>query len=268
MQFLKNTTTLITIEFQKLKSTAVLYLIFFGILLISIFAFFPYYFDVYALAALDVNPWEDFYQAASAIYAIFLICPFLIFLISTMIFVEQKANYWKVLYTLPVQRGALYLSKLLAILLLHVLNVILLFIALYFVAQVLNFLLPEFEFNYHSPPLKNIFQSIGHIFLASLGVLGIQYFLALYFKHYLIALGFGLFGFVLALILITSGTEAYLYVPYAYPMMVKDFGLIPVSESFTEPKMGLNVLECLSLGVFVFFVLLAYLWERRRAVSD
>ncbi len=267
-QFLKKSTTLIIIEFQKLKSTAVLYLIAFAILLVSIFAFLPYYLDVYALASLNTNPWDNFYQAATAIYAIFLIAPFLIFLISTMLFVEQKANYWKVLYTLPIQRGALYFSKLFTILLLHLFHVILLFIALYFVAQALNFLLPEFEFNYHAPPLKKIFQSLGHVLLASLGIVGIQYFLASYFRHYLVALGFGLFGFVLALILITSGTEAYLYLPYAYPMMVKDFAFVPVSETFTVPKMGLNILEWLSVAVFVFFVGLTYLWESRRAISD
>jgi len=253
-------------EFYKLKSTPVIYLVGLCCAFVLSIVIVAHSMDVNSVA-LDADPWRRCFNAGLGIFSFFVMGPFIILLVTAMIYIEQRANAWKLLYTMPVSRGNIYFSKLLVMIFIIMFSLLLLVFCLVGVGYFLDTYLPELEFNYYPPPVLEALQNIGHNLIASLGILGLQYFLCLWFRNFLIPLSIGIIGVVLGFILITTNTDLVLYLPFSYPMGVKDYGMFRSDKIELILGDWLTNVELYSLLYFLFFITLGYFYERWRNVD-
>jgi hypothetical protein len=199
---------------------------------------------------------------------LFLIAPFLVLFVSATTYIEQQANAWKYLYTLPYQRGQLFFAKLFSIIVLLLVSIALMLIAVVLSAYLLNIFKPAYEFTYYTPELLEMSTGLMHSAVGCLGIIGWQYLLSLRFKNFLIPLGIGILGFITSLILSLTSSKIVLYFPYSYPMLVKDYDMFRNEHIVEDYFLVFNNIESYSLLWFLACVLLAYLHERRKNIAD
>lgn len=255
-------------ELIKLRRSPVWYILALCILLTAIGVFVAHLMDAHNMVRLNYDPWQRYFRASTAIFNLFISVPYVVLLVSAVVFIEQRASAWKYLYTLPKTRGQLYFSKLTMILFLYLFSIVMLVLGLVLSGYVLDFFRPEYEFNYYSPDFSELGKQFGHFFIGSLGLMAWQYWLSLQFKNILVPLGLGVLGFVFALIMSVTGQTLTLYIPYAIPMIVQDLDMFR-SEYITDSFIpGLKNVELYSLLYFLIFSLLGYWIERRRNVKQ
>lgn len=257
---------LLRAELIKLKHSPVWYILLLGILLTASGVFLGHLMDAHNMVKLNIDPWQRYFKVSLAIFNLFIVVPYLLLLVSSTVFIEQRADAWKYLYALPSGRGVFYTTKLVLILLLYLFSLAMLIVGLVLSGYFLNLFLPEYEFTYYQPDLLNLIKIMRHFFIASLGVIAWQYWLSLRFKNILVPLGIGVFGFVLGIIMSATGQKIALYLPYALPMIVKDMDMFRneyIAPSFIN---GLNNVELHSIAFFLVFGLLGYWSENKREV--
>lgn len=254
-------------EIIKFKRSPVWYLLALCTLLTATGVFMGHLLDAHNVVKLNVDPWERYFDATLAIFNLFIVVPYTVLLVSALIFIEQRANAWKYLYTLPYQRGQFYITKWLTMVFLYLCSIAILMCGVVLSAYLLNTFRPEYEFNYYQPDVGYLLSEMRHFFLASLGLISWQYWLSLRFKNILVPLGIGVFGFVLGIIMSVTGQKLALHLPYSLPMIVRDFDMFR-NEYIQESAIpGLINVEMHSLIIALFFLLLGYWQEQRRQVS-
>ncbi len=258
----------IVAEFLKLKSTPVIYMAILAGLFIAVLAFFSRATDVHSLAVLGKNPWDRYAMRGIGTYALFILCPFAILLVSSVVFIEKQANAWKYLYTMPTSRGTIYFSKILVIVLVLLISIFWMMFGTLLSGYLLDWFFPEFELSYYSPNVSELLEMVFRFFIGALGVIGIQYFLSLFFKHFLIPFGVGMLCYVIGLILSLADVSYAIYFPYAYPMIGKGYGMFESPKIDTILFDWLNNIELFGILYFIVFVLLGYWYESKRQVMD
>lgn len=254
-------------ELIKLKRSPAWYLLALCTLLTATGVFMGHLLDAHQVVKIDVDPWERYFDATLAIFNLFIVVPYTVMLVSALIFIEQRANAWKYLYTLPHQRGQFYLTKWLTIVFLYLCSIAILMLGVVLSAYLLNVLRPEYEFAYYQPDIGYLLSEMQHFFLASLGLISWQYWLSLRFRNILVPLGIGVFGFVLGIIMSVTGQKLALYLPYSLPMIVRDFDMFRNEYIQDSGIPGLINVELHSLVFALFFLLLGYWQEQGRQVS-
>ncbi len=254
-------------EWIKLKRTPVLFLIaaivFFCVFIMTI----GNYIDIHPLTQLNLNPWGRFRNIGHVLYTNFFICPFAVLLTSAFFFVEQRANAWKYLYTLPAGRGKIFISKTLTLIALLFSTALLLVIFSTLSGYSLDYKYPEMEFSYHSPELWNYTSKLFHSSIAILGVIGIQTFLCFRFRNVFVPLGIGIGLFILGLVMGTTNQAQALYFPYSYPLLVFDFEMFNQSEINIQRDGLLSNVEWWSLGYFFLCSGLTLWMETRKNIK-
>lgn len=253
-------------ELIKLRYPPLLWLIGGTVLSIVTIIFFAHYNDVESISAIGKNPWIRIWKATAGIFSIFMTVPFIVLLISASIFIENHNSTWKTLYATPNTRSQIILSKILAVLLVIFFTYSLLILLTFFSAFVLNFFMPEIEIAYYNVQPEVFVKIIFITFLNSLGFIGIQFFLSLTFRNFLVPAALGIVAFIIALIVGITNTPISQYFPYAYTLIGQDF------EMFTIDRIGIielgiiNSVQLCSIATFVFFVSISLFSERRKSV--
>jgi len=256
----------INAEIKKLKSTPIIYLVLFCCLFISVIIIIAHSLDINSTARLNTDPWKRLFAAGLSIYSFFVINPFVVLLVSAVMYVEQRADAWKLLYTLPVGRGSIYFSKLLVIIGITIGCSLVLVLFLVLSGYFINLFYPEIEVVYYQPDILALFKKIFHTIVALLGVIGLQYFLSLWFKNFLVPLSLGVVGFILGFIVTTTNSKIALCIPFTFPMIVKDYGMFRNDKVAYVFGDWLTNVELYSIIFFVVFVALGYFYETRRNV--
>lgn len=258
----------ISAEFIKLKYAPIFSLICFTVFVVCAIVFFATYMGVNDSVRMGRNPWPRNLNASLAIYSIFILIPFAVMFISTAVFVENQARGWKFIYATPNVRASIFFSKLFSLLvgifMLAVIMIILTTITTYFV----DFLLPEYEFRFYTPDIKSNFLGFVHAFISILGVIGIQYFISLRFKGFLIPMSFGVLMFIVGFIVATTDKPYALYSPYSYPGIVKDHNMYTIGKIGVTHEYWLSNVEMFSIAIFLFFVIAALILEVRKDVTN
>lgn len=257
---------LLRAEVIKLKRSPVWYILLLGIFLTTSGVFFAHLWDTHNMVKLNFDPWERYFQASLAIFNLFIVVPYLVLLVSAVIFIEQRANAWKYLYTLPPSRAAFFFVKLVLIVGLYTFSFFVLLMGLVASGYWLNLFRPEYEFYYYTPDLLYLSQEFGHFLIASLGLMAWQYWISLRFKNILAPLGIGVLGFVFGIIMSVTGQKIALYLPYSLPMIVRDFDMFRNEHIVPSFINGLSNVELHSIVYFVIFTVLGLIWERKREV--
>ena len=253
-------------EFIKLKYPPILWLIGATVISISILIYFAHYNDVESLSAIGKNPWDKIWDASIGIFSIFMTVPFLVLLISAAIFIENHNNTWKYQYSAPISRTKVLITKLISFLILIICTYALLALLTYCDALLLNYILPETEFSYYPVHFERFTSKAVITLINSLGIIGIQYFLSIRFKGFLVPAAIGIVAFIIGLIVGVTNTPASHYFPYAYPLIGQDFNMFTIDRVGVMDWGMINSVQVCSVMTFMVFAGLAIIYENRRVV--
>ena len=259
--------SLISAEFTKLKYPPIYWLVGFVVSIMSALIFASHYFDVNNTARINVDPWMKLMTASNSILAVFISVPFLVLFISAAVFIEHHSNIWKQQYVSPFSRSKIYYSKLLTLLLCILITFGLIIIMTTLCGYFLNMILPEVEFAFYSPPIGKWIQTSIRVFISLLGIIGIQYFLSLRFKGFLIPASIGIVFFVVGVIVGSMNNPISKFFPYSYPMIFRDHKMFTIDKVNIVDYGMFNSVELSSVVCFVLFVILGNIFELRRVVD-
>lgn len=162
--------------------------------------------------------WFQFAGAILGIMGLLLLPMLIIFIAYSVNNVEHKADTWKTLFSLPIPKLSVYAAKYFYafFLIFFCLSLFVLFTLGF--GNLLSLLKPQLKFNEYN--IADILTQIYFkFFLASLGILSIQFLLSLLFSDFLKPMGIGFVCTITGSILATNNWEyAYLF-PYSHPMM-------------------------------------------------
>jgi hypothetical protein len=152
------------------------------------------------------------------VMGILLMPMFVIFVTYSINSIEHRADTWKSLFSLPVSKWAIYSSKYFYTVLLNALCLSLFASFILLSGNLMGLLKPELKF--HDYSIAGLaFEVHAKLFLASLGILSIQFLLSLVWTDFLKPMGI---GFVLTIAGIISAQSGWKYAwtnPYAHPML-------------------------------------------------
>jgi len=254
-------------ELIKLKYLPIFWLAFTVVFCTTGIIFAAHYFDSESVAKLGQSPWDKLWNAGAGIFGTFMIVPFVVMMVSAAVYVEHQSNTWKYQYTTPVSRSAVFYQKLMALFSLVVFLIVVVLVCLFGVAFILNIIFPEFEFAYYPPDCGSYVSNMLHLLVAILGIIGIQYFMSMRFKGFLIPASVGVIAFVIAFIVSTTNKPYALFYPYSYPMIASDNGMFKTDKIGVESLGIINNVELYSIICFVFFIGLSNILELRKRIT-
>lgn len=253
-------------ELLKLKYPPILWLSVF--ILISIFAivFSAYVIDINKTVRLGVSPWLKLDASIRAIYSIFIGIPFVVLFISAALNIEHQNSGFKQLYALPKSRAVLILYKLVALIVSVIVVTSFLILGNILMGYILNWLYPETEFSYYKLPIGSLLKSYFYVLISFLGVIGIQFYLSLKFKGFLIPASIGILAYVFGIILSSVNNTLAIYFPYCHPTIARSSGVFDTGDLKINQDIFLNQVEVMSIIVFILFVGLTLYNERTRNI--
>jgi len=254
-------------ELIKLKYAPIYWLIGFICFCCLAIIFTAHIVDINNAVSLGANPWHKMMHVYTGIMAIFISSPFIILLIGAALYIENQSRGWKQVYTIPKSRRYLLLSKLTAILLTILSGMLVLIPLLVVMGYIIGMMFPEYEFSYYAPPFLELLKSILLIFISLLGIIGIQFFLCLKFKGFLVPASFGILAFICGLILSTTNKSIVLLFPYGYPMIARDQGMFKVDKVGIEDLGPFTNVELYSIITFLIFILFSLIMETRKNIN-
>lgn len=244
----------------KLRNTAAIWLTLGSGMFLVALSFVIFYFKGHLLIKPGQNPWNRYvlqsWQTATGL----LLPLFVVLLTSLVIQVENKSVAWKHIYAQPVRHSAILSSKLTLLIGLNLLAQLAYVILLLCSGALLGLLRPELNFYDYKLSLLAICVLFAHTFVATLGLLGIQYIASLWWRSFVLPVALGLGATIMALTLMNW--EYISWIPYAAPLLSL--------RSASESAVGLQVAnrpalaELLSLGWFGVAMLVGYGILRRR----
>ena len=148
----------------------------------------------------------------------FMMLPLFIIILATLLhFMEHRSGTWALLMSLPADRTAVYLSKLVFGLLLFIAAHLAFIFGILLSGLLMGLLRPE----YTMPVLEFPIGLVGGLgiktFFSILGLFALHLWISLRFSNFIIPLTLGILGFVLTSILSPAFPYQWLN-PYAYPI--------------------------------------------------
>ncbi|GAB2949816.1 hypothetical protein GCM10027048_13700 [Hymenobacter coalescens] len=244
----------------KLKHTAALWLSVGSGVLPVVLAFCIYYFKGHELLRPEQDPWGVYLLKSWQTPAALLLPLFVVLLTSLVLGVENRANAWKHLYAQPIGRLSTFVSKLLIVLGLNALAQLLFLLLLIASGWVLGLLRPGLHFLDHAVPVGAAGRLLLHTYVATLGLLAVQYVAALWSRSFVTPVALGMGSIVTSLILLRW--EHIDWVPYAAPLQAVRAGRL-VGDALQVP-LPLTSAEQLALGWFVGVLVAGYAALRYR----
>ncbi|UOQ98381.1 ABC transporter permease [Hymenobacter sp. 5317J-9] len=200
----------------KLRRTSALWLTLASGVLPVLLNFCIFYFKGHLLLKPGADGWVK-YASMSWQTAAVLLPLFVVLLTSLVVGVENKAEGWKHLFALPVGRLPVWASKLLIILGLNALAQVLFVGLLLAGGYLLQALRPELHLQQFVPPLHVLGVLLGRTYLATLGIVGVQYVLSKWQPGFVLPVAAGMAGWVAGLTLMRW--EHVGWIPYAGPLL-------------------------------------------------
>ncbi|GAB5564242.1 MAG: hypothetical protein Wins2KO_13050 [Winogradskyella sp.] len=205
------------IEMHKLKSTNALKL--------SVIsgAFIPLIFFLYYMSDYQnfnnkelLNPWIRFLSDQFQNTAPFLLPTLIILQCSLIAQIEHKINGFKFIFVQPISRVKIYISKLITVVFLLLITYIIFGISLYLFGIILGLTHEHFAFLEFKFPIKFFLNFVSATFIANLAILGMQFWLSIKYKNFILPLGLGLVLLITGLIVFRA-KESF-YFPYSYSL--------------------------------------------------
>ncbi len=216
---------LLQAEWLKIKYRNFFWIIFSLGIAINVYSTVMYLIAPEAYAELGINPWNSYLSNNLSYFSLLVFPLATIFITAIVINIEQKADSWKMLLTLPIPRWQLVLTKLTIIFIVLVM-IDLIFVSSIFILNIpIQLFHPEIEFYYFSPSVLTFISENLSLMISVMAIVSLQVFLCLSINNQIISISVGIvlwiLGFILSVVLPSYAT----LFPYAFPMLYKDFGI-------------------------------------------
>lgn len=142
---------------------------------------------------------------------------FVTVLTSLVVQTEYKNNTWKLIYTLPRSYGDIFFSKFIVIQLLLLGSMLVFNLAVLATGSIASLLNGDYAFLSTAPPFSLMFSISAKVYVSSLCIAAIQYWLSLRFRNYVASMGIGM-GLNITTFIIVKWDKI-IYFPYAYPFL-------------------------------------------------
>lgn len=199
----------------KVSRALVLWLAFFAPAFVVLVAFVAAYVDGDKFYKPGINPWLNFSGHVLVGWALFVFPIYVSLQSALYAAVEHQNRAFAYLYSLPVPRWSIYVSKLLVLTALTGLS----HVALYGFAEAAGWLLgllkPHYGFQNYSMH-EVLSKATLLMFLAGGGIMVIQLFISMQFASFIIPAGFGLFATMAGVI--SRGFAISIASPYLWPI--------------------------------------------------
>ncbi len=205
-------------EFYKSRKTLGFWACIILPVIISLLVFTGMYNNAAKLVSLPaIMLWRIYTGAILNVMGILL--PFFIILVAYSInSIEHKADTWKTLFSLPISKWSIYTAKYLYTVLLIFICLTLFLIFTIGTGNLLGMLKPELKFaDFHME--WALCQVFFKLFLASLGILSIQFLLSLVWSDFLKPMGIGFVCTISGMIMAGIDWQYAYLIPYAHPLM-------------------------------------------------
>ena len=210
-------------ELIKLKGTFAFWLTLISAILFPILFFIAYFLKHRALTpALGINPWEKFMTIQIENSVPFFIPMFIVLITSLIMQIEHKALGIKHLFALPIPKWSVYFGKLSVVIFSIITTYIYYYIAVLLSGVSLGWIHSDLAFLNFQPEHLKYIEMLFTSFIASLGIIGIQFWLSFRFKSFIIPLGFGMFLAIIGIII--SQAPDSIYFPYAFSVLSVSLG--------------------------------------------
>ncbi|HUH33171.1 MAG TPA: ABC transporter permease [Daejeonella sp.] len=165
-----------------------------------------------------IMQWMRFTGAFLGVMGFLLLPMLVIFQTYSVNNVEHKSDMWKSLFSLPLPKWSMYSSKWVYAVLLNALCLSLFATFVLLAGQLMSLLTPEFKFDEYNFSAI-LFKVHFKMFLASLGILSIQFLLSLIWEDFIKPMGIGFVLTVFGIICSNLGWKYTFTIPYAHPMI-------------------------------------------------
>jgi hypothetical protein len=247
----------------KLRHTAALRLAVGTAVLPVLLIFLVFGFYGKALVKPGHNPWNAYLMDAWNTWTALILPLLLVLLAALVVQVEHRANAWKHLYALPIERGTLLLSKLLILLGLSLLAQATYALLLLLTGAALGWLRPGLGFQHAALPVPTVLLWLGRTYVASVGLLTVQYVVSVARRSFVVPMALGLAGLTLSLALASVLPAGWL--PYADPLLTLKTIRVEAAGLAVAPRLAAH--EWGSLLWAAVAALLGLGWLRRHEAA-
>jgi len=161
------------------------------------------------------NPWENFFFTSYRGFGSFFFPVFLVLIIVRLTQIEHRNNTWKLIETQPVKRLSLFIAKWNTGILLSLCILIGVFLFSLLGGGILAIISPKSGFGKFAPDIFPIIKIIVRLWIAGMGLMALQYLLALWIPNFFVNFGIGLMSIIVGLIISAFGVADWW--PYSAP---------------------------------------------------
>ncbi len=202
-----------------------------------------------------LTQWLRFTGAFIGVMGSLLIPIWIIFQTFSINNIEHRSEMWKSLFSLPLSKWSMYSAKFVYALLLNALCLTLFASFILASGYILNFLVPELKFNQYDISAL-LFKLHLKLFLASTGILAIQFLLSLLWSDFLKPMGIGFVLTVFGIITANLGWKYAFTIPYTHPMLALSSITSQIfknnSQQLSFDLMGKEVYVSLAISAITF----------------
>lgn len=162
--------------------------------------------------------WGQYSGAALNVMGMLILPFYVMFMAFSVNNIEHKNDTWKTLFTQPLNKFAIYAAKYFYALTLLFISVFLFAALTFATGHLLQLLVPKYTFNDYNP-LMILAKFYSKLFLASLGILSIQFVLSLIWGDFLKPMGIGFIGIIAGIITANVGWKYAYLIPYSDPTL-------------------------------------------------
>ncbi|MDP9078155.1 MAG: ABC transporter permease [Bacteroidota bacterium] len=206
-------------EFYKTRKTMGFWSAVLLPLLLCLFVFIGFFYKSDGLINnSSMELWLKFAAPILGVMGLLLMPMLIIFIAYSVNSLEHKADTWKTIFSLPISKLSVYAAKYFYAFFLVFFCLALFVLFTIGFGNLLGVIKPSLKFSEYS--IASILAQIYFkFFLASLGILSIQFLLSLLFSDFIKPMGIGFVCVIVGGILAGNGWQyAYLF-PYSHPMM-------------------------------------------------
>ncbi|MFK8060321.1 MAG: ABC transporter permease [Polaribacter sp.] len=247
-------------ETIKLKRTFAFWLTIISGLLIPVLFFIVYLVKHKDLIPAEgISPWDKFMVNQIKNSIPFFVPIFIVLITSLIIQIEHKALGIKHLFALPIPKWSVFFGKLSIVIITIILTYIYFYIAILFFGTLLGIIHSDFGFLDFQPEHFKYIKMLISSFVASLGIVGIQFWLSFRFKNFIVPLAVGMILVIIGLI--ASQAPESIYFPYSYNVLsISLVNKMPLT-------FGISTITVYSVLCFVVTAILGYLDIKRLNVK-
>lgn len=260
MSIIKHYSFSIKNELIKLKRTFAFWLTIISAIIFPLLFFIVYLIKYEKMIpALGVNPWEKFMTNLVQNSIPFLIPMFIVLITSLIIQIEHKSHGIKHLFSMPIPKWSVYYGKLSIIIISIMSTYIYFFLAVLLFGALLGMFHSELGFLDFQPNYLKYIKMLAKSFIASLGIVGIQFWMSFRFKNFIVPLGIGMTLVIIGLI-VSQAPES-IYFPYSFNILSINLG-----DKMTYIS-GVSIVSIYSIGCFLLTAILGYIDIKRLNVK-